>query len=376
MVQRRKNQLKALFGAIEPAANPLSQPSEAPVQNLDPVPAKPEIPIIAKLDIDPPAPQVLKANPPQRASSGAVKAMALSLGGLTREVEEARRLRESLESGDHVSEIAADLIDASFVSDRLEQDQAQFQELVESIRNSGQLVPVLLRPHPEQPGRFQTAYGHRRVRAAGALGLKVKALVRTLSDVELVVAQGKENSDRRDLTFIERALFAHELIARGFERGLVQDALSLHKAEMTRFLQIAEIVPRKIAEIIGAAPKIGRPRWMLLAELLRDKANLKRAEQIVAKDGFRELPSDQRFNSLLSELQQKPVAEGSDEKAVSREIQDGAGRVIAKLSANRGKARLDMVEGLTPQLADFLSAELPKLLQRFEESAASMSGAK
>jgi hypothetical protein len=60
-------------------------------------------------------------------------------------------------------------------------------------------------------GHFQVAYGHRRLRAAELLQIKVKAVVRYLSDIEMVVVQGKENSDRRDLSFIERAAATADL---------------------------------------------------------------------------------------------------------------------------------------------------------------------
>jgi ParB family transcriptional regulator, chromosome partitioning protein len=47
-------------------------------------------------------------------------------------------------------------------------------------------------------------------------------LLSTLSsDLERVVAQGKENSERRDLSFIERAAFAIYLEQRGFERSVI-----------------------------------------------------------------------------------------------------------------------------------------------------------
>ena len=39
---------------------------------------------------------------------------------------------------------------------------------------------------PEISGRFQTAYGHRRIRAVARLGQRVRAIVRELSDTELV----------------------------------------------------------------------------------------------------------------------------------------------------------------------------------------------
>ena len=76
------------------------------------------------------------------------------------------------------------------------------------------------------PGRYQTAFGHRRVRVAGLLGRTVKAIVRALSDDELVVAQGLENSAREDLSFIERAVFALRLETSGRSRSIIQQALA------------------------------------------------------------------------------------------------------------------------------------------------------
>ena len=158
---------------------------------------------------------------------------------------------------------------------------------------------MLVRPHPEAPGRYQTAYGHRRIRAAARLGLPVRAIVRELTDGELVLAQGKENTERRDLSFIERALFAKALAERGFERAIVQDALSLHKSEVARLLQVAEAVPRHVAAAIGPAPKAGRPRWMALAELLKSDAGRCRAEDEIGTPRFLEADSDRRFSAAV-----------------------------------------------------------------------------
>jgi ParB/RepB/Spo0J family partition protein len=47
--------------------------------------------------------------------------------------------------------------------------------LVASIRDQGQRTPILLRPHPDDLGRYQIAFGHRRYRALQTLGRPVKA---------------------------------------------------------------------------------------------------------------------------------------------------------------------------------------------------------
>jgi ParB family chromosome partitioning protein len=332
---------------------------------MEPPPAEraTDAPHPAVSPLQPPAPQ---SEARARAASGAVKAMGLSLGGLSREIEDARRLKESLGAADRVVEIEPDLIDSSFVSDRLGHDDGDegFQALMHSIEASGQQVPVLLRPHPEKAGRFQTAYGHRRVRAAARLGLRVQAIVRELSDTELVLAQGKENTERRDLSFIERAFFAHALVERGFERGVVQEALSLHKAEMTRYLQVAQAVPHRVANAIGPAPKIGRPRWMVLADLLKTEAGTVKADDEITSERFRAAAgSDARFNLVLSRLQRKAAAKTGE----ARKIRDRQGRAVAVVSVTKGKTRVEFVDKIAEGFEDFLGEELPRLLERFRQ---------
>ena len=54
----------------------------------------------------------------------------------------------------------------------------------------------------------------------------------------LVLAQGKENSERRDLSFIERAMFAVHLEERGFDRNVVMAALSVDKSEAAKLFAV------------------------------------------------------------------------------------------------------------------------------------------
>ena len=157
-----------------------------------------------------------------------------------------------------VLDIAPDLIDASFIQDRLETTADELASLTDSIRERGQLIPILVRPHPEHTGRYQIAYGRRRLAAARTLGRPVRATVKQLSDDELVVAQGQENIERKDLSYIERALFAAKLEDRGFPRQTIMSAVSTDKASLSKLISVATRIPRDILEAIGPAPKIGR----------------------------------------------------------------------------------------------------------------------
>ncbi|MGO4448199.1 plasmid partitioning protein RepB [Phyllobacterium sp. TAF24] len=347
--KNRRDQLKALFGTVDTAPQPEPKPvNPAPVEDN------------------------LSEQPKQRTASGAIKAMGLSLGGISRELEDARKIRESLEGSERVIEIDPQLIEYSFVEDRLSHNfglDETFRELVESIKLNGQQVPILVRPHPERRGYYQTAYGHRRLRAAAELKLPVQAIIRELSDAQLVVAQGKENAERRDLSFIERAFFARNLIDRGFSRSVVQDALALHKAEMTRYLQVVDAIPKPILQAIGPAPKVGRPRWVKLADMLRKPEGRDAAQKVVQQDHFKLHGSDGRFDAVFERLLDlnKPAAikAGKTDPVAARDIRDGNGDVIAQLLNNKKERSIDFADTVPEGFVDFVAGELNGLLQRY-----------
>jgi ParB family chromosome partitioning protein len=308
------------------------------------------------------------AAPPARAASGAVKAMGLSLSSITREAEEAKLLRQALEAGERVVSLDPVLVDASFVSDRLseeERDDPDFLALVDSMRDSGQQAPILVRPHPDDAGRYQVAYGHRRLRAARRLGQPVKALVRPLTDEELVVAQGKENAERRNLSFIERAVFAKALVERGFDRKLVGDALVVQKSELSRLLQVADAVPDQFVRAIGPAPKAGRERWMALAALFgNDAAKMKAADES-GSERFRQAPTDERFRMLFERLARRT----RPEKPPAEDLKGPDGKVFARVSRSGRGVRIDFAADAEPAFAEVLAERLRDDYARFLSEA-------
>ena len=219
--------------------------------------------------------------------------MGLAFGRIE---EENKAIHQALAAGATVVDLDPSLIEGSIVRDRLGGIEAlDVQSLRRSIEERGQEVPILVRPHPSKTGRFQIAYGHRRLRAVSFLGRKVRAVVREMSDAELIVAQGIENSERRDLSYIERALFAHRLEARGFDRVIIMQALSVDKTELSRLIAVARDLPESLIVSIGPAPKTGRDRWVKLAKLLESKGAAKAAEKAIADPEFGEADSDTRF---------------------------------------------------------------------------------
>jgi len=296
--------------------------------------------------------------PPKRVPSGAVKAMNLGLQRLSKEAEDAKILRAQLERGELVLDLDPGLVDGSFVADRISgASDPDFEALKAGISEHGQQVPILVRPHPAIPGRFQAAYGHRRLRAANELNRPVRAIVRSLSDVELVVAQGKENNERRDLTFIERALFAAHLEERDFDRGTIQAALGVDKPEVSRLISVATTISSDLILAIGPAPKVGRPRWLALAERLSDSGAAQKVKAVLSTDPFQQADSDGRFNLVFAALQ--PKRPGASSETYKME----GGRTLARLERSGKTLRLTTN---VPAFREFLEARLPELLKEFE----------
>ena len=252
--------------------------------------------------------------------------------------------------GSGVLEIDPNIIDPSPFRDRLpDDDNLPFEEFKKSIANEGQKVPVQVRSHPTVPNRYQLVYGHRRVRAAKELGLQIKAIPIQISDAELVVAQGIENGARQDLSWIERALFAKTMEKAEVKPREIKAALSIEDAELARMRSVYNSVSSDIIELIGRAPKVGRPRWMDLAkalELNHEAADLLRKTLPAVKV----LDSNQRFQAALDAVKQRTVREASGFHV------EGFGSMKFTANTTRGQ-----------EFVKFIESRLPALIEEFEQ---------
>lgn len=330
---------------------------------------------IRSLFTQPPSPVLSADNnqvEPRRVAAGAVRSMKETFSDIERENE---ALRARLAEGERVVQIDPDLIDPSPFADRFAQeDDASFETLKQSIAERGQEIPVLLRASAADPGRYQTAFGHRRVRAARLLGRTVQAIIRALSDDELVIAQGLENSAREDLSFIERAVFALRLEASGRSRSIIQQALAIDRAEASKLISVAKSVPGDLILSIGRAPKIGRGRWQEFAESLRDGAALKRVHAIATTPAFLKADGDHRFTLALNAAKQQSLGKPPAPEVI--EIRDATGQAIAEIRASQRDVKVTVASSTGGAFAQFLTARLPTLFEEFRsfESQGSSKG--
>ncbi len=121
----------------------------------------------------------------------------------------------------------------------------ELEELAESVRARGILQPILVRPDPDAPGRYQIIAGERRWRAAQKAGLKeIPAVIRDADELELLEVGIIENVQRTDLNPIEEAE-AYGALMKRF--GRTQESLAdsvgksrVHIANTVRLLSLPE----------------------------------------------------------------------------------------------------------------------------------------
>jgi len=276
--------------------------------------------------------------------------------------------------GETIVELDPALIDDSFAKDRfsLEGDdyRDELERVVAAVRERGQDTPVLVRPHPQQLGRYMLVFGHLRRLSAVRLGRKVRAVVKQMTDREHVIAQGQENNGRANTSFIEKAVFAADIVNRQFDddNSTVMAALGADKSTLSKMLAVASL-PEPLLKGIGRATRIGRDRWYDLKLLLDKPSNMDKALQFVTSTSIAALPSDQRFEALATHLN-AAKAEARKKPAVVRSAWTPAdGRLAAETFAEGKKFTLALKARGSDARAfgDYLTKHLDRLYEEFRQ---------
>ena len=95
-------------------------------------------------------------------------------------------------------------------------DDEEMRKTAESIREYGILVPAIVRPL--ENGEYEMISGHRRLHAAGIVGLnKVPAIVNEMSDDEAIIKMVDANIQREEILPSEKA-FAYKMKLNAMKR--------------------------------------------------------------------------------------------------------------------------------------------------------------
>lgn len=262
-----------------------------------------------------------------------------------------------------IREIDPNLVDDWGPADRLGEFTAvniddegdSYESLRSSIQEDGQQVPILVRRSPSD-GRYEAIYGRRRLQACHELGIKVRANVQDIDDASALLAKGLENAARRNLSFYEKARFAEAIQAAGHETTTARKVLNLSASGLSHLTKVTQSVPSDVGDLIGAAPKSGRPKWTALAECFTSG----KLSQPDATGLLRALDPSTSSDERLEALIKAATKRGARQKDGTAEVSPVDGVIIKSgngsltLSVKKSGTNADFASWLDKNLADII----------------------
>jgi ParB family chromosome partitioning protein len=195
----------------------------------------------------------------------------------------------------NAQEIALDLIDSNPYQTRSRIKEESLNELADSIRSSGVVQPVVLRPSAN--GRFQLVAGERRWLASKRAGkTAIPAVIRQISNEQAMEITIIENLQREDLNPMEQAR-AFEKLSREF--GLTQEQIAHRtgkdRASIANFIRLLKL-PAAVQEALESGlltfghgkvlvGLVGFPQQLEHAahEAMGKQLSVRQTEELVAK---------------------------------------------------------------------------------------------
>jgi ParB family chromosome partitioning protein len=247
------------------------------------------------------------------------------------------------------NEIAVDLIDPNPYQTRRQIREESLNELTESVRTSGVVQPVVLRP--SQEGRYQLVAGERRWLASRRAGrTTIPAIVRQISNEQAMEITIIENLQREDLNPMEQAR-AFERLSRDF--GMTQEQIASRtgkdRASVANFIRLLKL-PAAIQDSLESGALsfghgkvllslVGFPEHLEKAahEVLHKQLSVRQTEELVSRllnPEATENTVEQKQTAIDPNVRE---AQRSLERflGVKVEIQDrkGRGKIILKYSS-------------------------------------------
>jgi ParB family chromosome partitioning protein len=222
---------------------------------------------------------------------------------------------------------------------RGEADPQLLEDLVASIRVTGVIQPLIVRPMSGFPHQFEVVAGERRLRAAQLAGLSdVPAIIREFSDQEAIAISLIENIQREELNPADEARALKKLIEEfALTHEQVAHAIGRSRATVSNLLRLLDLPGEVTTMIDNRALSMGHARALLGLE---DDAERVRVAQLIAarRWSVRETESQVRkamqtriekappAHPVLSVITQMMTAPGIRVEVQQRA--DGSGRIV------------------------------------------------
>jgi ParB family chromosome partitioning protein len=245
-------------------------------------------------------------------------------------------------TGDLVKEIPVEQIDRNPYQTRTRFAEDALNELAASIKASGVVQPVVVRPEPN--GRYQLIAGERRWMASQRAGkTSVPAIIRQVSNEQAMEMTIVENLQREDLNPMEQAK-AYDRLGREF--GLTQEQMAHRtgkdRSSVSNFLRLLRL-PAEVQAFVEEE-KLSFGHAKALMSIDSPEAMLKLAQRVVTLSMSVRQTEGAVSNLMNPEPKQEKTERLVDPnvREVERELQAALGvRVLITDKKGRGKIQFE-----------------------------------
>lgn len=233
-------------------------------------------------------------------------------------------------------------IEASPLQPRRVFSDEELEELTASIRENGLLQPLVVRPAPGSPDRFELVVGERRFRAITRLGWEdVPVIIREATDETLLVLALVENLQREALNPLEEAE-GYVALSDRFELSHAAIAQAVGKdrstvANMIRLLKLPPSLRRLLEE--GALTQ-GHARALLS---LDDTVKAGELGRRAAKEGWSVRELERRVGGADRKARRKTTRpEHPMFRALSQALEEHLGTRVEVRQKRGGKGAIEI----------------------------------
>ena len=181
---------------------------------------------------------------------------------------------------------------------RKEFDGEKLHELAQSIKENGVIQPIIVRQSPVIG--YEILAGERRYRASLLAGLRsIPAVVKQLSDQEMMVQSIIENLQRENLNPIEEARAYESLVEKGFTHAEIADKMGKSRPYISNSIRLLSLPEPILSEVESG--KLSQAHARSLVGLNKEQQDYF-FQRIIEED-----ISVRKLEALLTEKKQKKL---------------------------------------------------------------------
>jgi len=217
--------------------------------------------------------------------------------------------------------------------------EAELDDLAQSIREHGIVQPVVVRPSPDHPNRFQLIAGERRWRAAQRANLlEIPVIIRDVDDRTALELAIIENVQRSDLNPIEEGAGYQQLIDEyGYTQADLGHIIGKSRSHVANTLRLLKL-PAKVQQYLNeGALSAGHARCLIT---VADPLTL--AEKIIS-EGLSVRQAESLANGRQANKNHKRTTsdKDADTKSLEKLLADVIGMKVAiKHGKNGGDLKI------------------------------------